>query len=123
MNPKSENKTEYLFSYGTLQNEAVQLAAFGRTLDGKRDALAGYRLAMAETQDQAFIATTGATHHRNLEFTGNASDFAEGTVFSVTKRELEQADDYEPFDYKRTLVELQSGLHAWVYLSVNQKLN
>jgi gamma-glutamylcyclotransferase (GGCT)/AIG2-like uncharacterized protein YtfP len=108
-----------LFSYGTLQSEAVQLAAFGRTLNGQRDALAGYRLAMAETRDHAFIATTGATHHRNLEFTGDASDLVEGTVFSVTEHELEQADTYEPFDYKRTLVQLHSGLHAWVYLSVN----
>jgi hypothetical protein len=36
--------TEKLFSYGTLQYEAVQLDTFGRTLLGQKDVLLGYRL-------------------------------------------------------------------------------
>ena len=37
---------EHLFSYGTLQTEAVQLATFGRKLVGEPDTLLGYRQTM-----------------------------------------------------------------------------
>jgi hypothetical protein len=58
-----EKETENLFAYGTLQTEAVQLATFGRRLEGKPDALVGYSLAMIEVQDQGFVATSGTAHH------------------------------------------------------------
>src|SRR5207244_3523330 len=111
-------ETEHLFAYGTLQTEAVQLPTFGRKLKGKPDALVGYHLTMIEVQDQDFVATSGTAHHRNLQFTGLASDFVEGTVLTVTRKELEQADAYEPADYERVLVQLRSGMDAWVYLSI-----
>lgn len=38
--------TVRLFSYGTLQQENVQRATFGRLLDGTPDALMGYVSAM-----------------------------------------------------------------------------
>src|SRR4030095_10338462 len=101
-----KNETENLFSYGTLQTEAVQLATFGRRLEGKPDTLVGYSLTTVRTQDQNFAATSGATHHRNVQFTGIASDLVEGTVFTVTRKELEQADAYEPTDYQRVPVQL-----------------
>jgi hypothetical protein len=42
----------------------------------------------------------------------------DGTVFIVTKDELELADAYERIaDYERVLVQLASGNSAWVYLS------
>ena len=112
-----EKETENLFSYGTLQTEAVQLATFGRRLEGKTDILAGYSLTMIQVQDQSFVAMSGATH-RNIQFTGSESDLVEGTVFTVTQKELEQADAYEPADYKRALVQLRSGMKAWVYLNI-----
>ena len=115
------NETERLFSYGTLQTESVQLSTFGRRLDGCPDALVGYRISMIKIEDQDFVAESGAEYHRNLEFTGSASDFVDGTVFSVTQQELEQADGYEPDGYKRRRVQLQSGIEAWVYLDVLQK--
>ena len=108
--------TEHLFSYGTLQTESVQLSTFGRRLDGNPDALIGYRLRMIQIMDQEFVATSGAEYHRNLEFTGNASDVVEGTVFAVTEQELKQADAYEPDGYERVRVKLRSGTEAWVYL-------
>ena len=80
------NESERLFSYGTLQTEAVQLSTFGRKLDGSPDALVGFRLQMIQITDQEFVATSGAEYHRNLEFTGSASDFVDGTVFSITSR-------------------------------------
>ena len=108
-------KTEHLFSYGTLQTESVQLSTFGRRLDGSPDNLVGYRLRIIQITDQEFVATSGAEYHRNLEFTGSASDFVEGTVFAVTQQELEQADAYEPDGYERVQIKLRSGTNAWVY--------
>ena len=111
------NETERLFSYGTLQTESVQLSTFGRRLDGSLDALVGYRLRMIKIEDQDFVVTSGAEYHRTLEFTGSASDFVEGTVFSVTQQELEQADAYEPDGYERIKIKLRSGTKAWIYLN------
>jgi hypothetical protein len=113
-----ENETENLFSYGTLQTESVQLATFGRKLEGKPDILVGYSLTMIRIEDQNFVAMSGAADHRNLQFTGIASDLVEGMVFTVTRKELEQADAYEPAEYKRTLVQLRSGINAWVYVNI-----
>lgn len=111
-----EPETENLFSYGTLRQEEVQLATFGRRLKGEPDVLVGYRLTSTETQDQNFTAASGATQHRNLQFTGNESDAVEGMVFAVTMEELARADKYEPFDYQRVRVKLKSEVEAWVYL-------
>jgi gamma-glutamyl AIG2-like cyclotransferase len=108
-------QTENLFAYGTLQTTAVQLSTFGRRLNGKSDALVGYRLRMIRIDDPEFAAASGTADHRNLEFTGNDSDVVEGTAFAVTTSELEQADAYEPAGYERALVQLRSGLNAWVY--------
>jgi hypothetical protein len=97
-------EAQHLFAYATLQTEAVHLSTFGRKLEGNPDALLGYRLVLIPIEN-----------HRNLEFTGSPSDVVEGTVFNVTKTELEKADAYEPAGYKRTMVQLRSGLSAWVY--------
>ena len=112
-----ETRTEHLFSYGTLQKEDVQLATFGRKLAGRPDALMGYALIIIQIEDQAFVAASGTANHRNVQFTGKPSDAVEGTVFAMTKKELEKADEYEPAGYKRVLVQLRSGANAWVYLS------
>ena len=112
--------TENLFSYGTLRTESVQLDTFGRRLEGKPDTLVGYSLKMIRIEDQDFVALSGTAHHRNLQYTGLTSDSIEGIVFRVTKKELEQADAYEPDGYKRVLVELSSGTKAWVYINISQ---
>ena len=112
-------ETERLFSYGTLQTEPVQISTFGRKLTGTPDALVGYRLQMIRITDEEFVATSGAEYHRNLEFTGNASDIVEGTALSVTQHDLEHADAYEPDGYERVRVTLRSGTDAWVYLVRN----
>ncbi|MCA1577043.1 MAG: gamma-glutamylcyclotransferase [Acidobacteria bacterium] len=112
----NEEQTENLFAYGTLQTEAVQFSLFGRRLDGKEDALPQYRLTIVRIEDEEFVAASGSADHRNLEFTGNPSDFVAGTALAVTKSELLRADAYEPAGYTRTLVQLRSGLNAWVYL-------
>lgn len=106
-----------LFSYGTLRSETVQFATFGRKLDGKPDVLPGYRLTPITITNKEFVTKSGAAEHRNLQFTGNAADSVEGTVFEVTLEELEQADAYEPEVYERQFVHLRSGAMAWVYLA------
>lgn len=114
MNP--QDLTENLFAYGTLQTEAVQLSTFGRRLEGTEDALVGYRLEIIRIDDQEFVAASGTADHRNLEFTGDPADSVAGTVFKVSHSEIEHADSYEPEGYERVLVQLHSGLEAWVYL-------
>ena len=110
-----KNQSELLFSYGTLRQEAVQLATFGRKLEAKADALCGYKLQIIRLDDEQFVAASGTADHRNLEFTGDPSDIVEGTIFTVTHAELQQSDAYEPDGYTRELVQLKSGLNAWVY--------
>src|SRR5687768_9189274 len=108
---------ENLFSYGSLQSEAVQLKTFGRTLGGHRDLLIGYRTSLLEIKDQSVISTSGMTHYQNLEYTGNPADKVSGMVFAISESELRKADQYEePANYKRIRVELGSGKMAWVFL-------
>ena len=112
-----EEAAQNLFSYGTLQDEKVQLSVFGRRLNGKLDALVGYTPELIEIRDQEFAAASGASQHRNLRATHDPADLVPGTVFTVTMEELRRSDDYEPSEYKRVNAQLQSGARAWVYLS------
>jgi len=118
MNSQPQSEMESLFTYGTLQLQEVQLATFGRKLEGRRDALVGYRLVRIKIRDDHFVAKSGTADHRNLQFTGNESDLVPGVVFAVTIEELEQSDAYEPEGYERVRVQLASGAAAWVYLNV-----
>jgi len=47
---------ELLFSYGTLQLEAVQMSTFGRRLVGTPDALAGFTVVPFTIDDPAVAA-------------------------------------------------------------------
>lgn len=106
---------ELLFSYGTLQQEEVQRASFGRKLDGMADALPGWRREMVEITDPDVLAKSGKRFHPIL-LPGAASDQVPGTVFEVTAAELAAADRYEVADYKRIAARLASGKQAWVYV-------
>ncbi|HKR77011.1 MAG TPA: gamma-glutamylcyclotransferase family protein [Rhodanobacter sp.] len=108
--------SEHLFSYGTLQDAAVQLATFGRRLDGLPDALPGYRLEQLAIRDARVVATSGAAHHPIAMRSDDATDRVHGTVFRLTPQELAQADAYEVDDYRRVAVTLASGLQAWMYV-------
>lgn len=106
-----------LFSYGTLQRETIQLATFGRKLEGRPDVLVGYSSSLVPISDQQVVTNTGETHYRNVLFTGNDADLIEGTVFDVTDDELRSADSYEAEEnYERITVILRSGTTAWVYM-------
>src|SRR5688500_14155598 len=112
---------EYLFSYGTLQSNSVQVSTFGQRLEGTPDALPGYKLITITIEDQDFVMTSGTARHRNLQFTGDSSDVVEGTALKMSAEELARADAYEPEGYKRKLVQLRSGLKAWVYVNKKQR--
>lgn len=106
----------FLFSYGTLQLEEVQLASFGRKLDGQADALPGYRQTMLEITDSAVLATSGEKFHPIVTPSGDPADAVPGQVFRISAAELAAADAYEVADYQRVEVTLRSGIRAWVYV-------
>jgi len=106
----------WLFSYGTLQQREVQLAVFGRELEGCADVLTSYRLAKLEITDPVVIATIGLTFHWILDETGDAADRIPGQALRITPADLAPADAYEAEDYKRVLVTLESGRVAFVYV-------
>jgi hypothetical protein len=66
--------------------------------------------------DQNVVAISGKAHHTMAKFTGRVSDLVSGTVFSVTSREIQNADKYEVAAVKRVAVVLQSGVRAWAYV-------
>jgi gamma-glutamylcyclotransferase (GGCT)/AIG2-like uncharacterized protein YtfP len=115
------NTTERLFSYGTLQQDNVQLATFGRLLKGTPDALVGFAVRMVEIKDPQVIAASGKTHHPGVVRSGRAEDRVAGTVFEITPAELASADAYEVYEYERVEAELASGQRAWVYVLRTEK--
>jgi gamma-glutamylcyclotransferase (GGCT)/AIG2-like uncharacterized protein YtfP len=117
--PEDPGHTERLFSYGTLQLEAVQIATFGRLLTGTSDALQRFELASLTIEDQKVIAISGKSHHTMARFTGRTSDVIAGTVFTITAHELQRADEYEVPAVTRVAVILQSGVRAWVYVDAS----
>lgn len=107
----------YLFSYGSLQQEAVQLYTFGRLLDGAPDDLPGYEPSLVPIDDPAVVAEIGRTHYANATFNGRPDSRVRGTVFEITDDELEAADRYEePAAYRRIEATLSSGKVGWVYV-------
>jgi len=104
-----------LFSYGTLQQEAVQIATFGRRLRGEADALVGFEQSPFEITDPAFVASSGKAVHAIVRYTGDDRSRVSGTVLEVTDDELRKADRYEPAGYTRIAATLASGKKAWVY--------
>lgn len=109
-----------LFSYGTLQQDGVQLSIFGRLLDGRVDALIGYAKSMVEVENPDVVAKSGKTHHPIVAFTGAFEDRVSGNVFEISDAELESADAYEVDAYERVLAPLASGGTAWVYVDARR---
>jgi hypothetical protein len=59
----------FLFSYGTLQQEAVQMATFGRRLQGEPGELIGFGQSWLKIEDPEFVvATSGQSHHAIVKF-------------------------------------------------------
>jgi gamma-glutamylcyclotransferase (GGCT)/AIG2-like uncharacterized protein YtfP len=118
MNPdpvnNQSNRPEYLFSYGTLQEDHVQMRLFGRILKSANDRLRHYRVCLIDNTDHM---TSGKyPYHRIAVYSEHESDKIDGTVLEVTSDELLVADKYEPDQYKRASVTLESGKEAWIYI-------
>lgn len=109
----------YLFSYGTLQKEKVQLETFGRILKGQKDVLVGYKLDKVEITDAEVLKTSEEKFHPIIEFSGNKTDKVEGTLFEVTDKEILNADEYEVDDYKRIEVMFTSNKKGFIYVKKN----
>jgi hypothetical protein len=86
----------FLFSYGTLQQGAVQLATFGRLLHGQPDELVGFELSLVKIDDPGFVAASGKSHHAIVRFNGLPDSRVSGMVFELSGSELASADAYEP---------------------------
>ena len=108
--------TEFLFAYGTLKLEAVQMTLFGRRLGGAGDALPGFKLVPLKIEDPTVVAISGKAQHTVATFTGRATDVVPGMVHAFTPDEIRNADKYEVPAVKRVSVVLQSGARAWVYV-------
>ena len=107
--------SEFLFSYGTLQNEEVQMELFGRILYGSADVLKGHKAVTIEIKDEPFLKEEDK--YQLIAVISEDRDSIKGTVFEVTEEELFMADKYEPNNYKRVTVALKSGKQAWVYVA------
>jgi gamma-glutamylcyclotransferase (GGCT)/AIG2-like uncharacterized protein YtfP len=105
-----------LFAYGTLRQENVQSATFGRLLEGRPDALSGFALSPLRITDPGVIEASGIAVHTAAHRTGNPDDLIPGTLFLITAAELAAADSYEVEEMVRIEARLDSGATAWVYV-------
>ena len=112
-----------LFSYGTLQLREVQLANYGRPLEGRPDALVGYRLEVLADRDPDAVRISGTETHMVVRRTGNPADRVPGTIFLLTAEELAATDRYEGSDYARAELTLESGRRAIVYLEPDDRVS
>ena len=107
---------QYLFSYGTLQKQKVQIELFGRILQGSGDTLIGYKVSTIEIKDESFLLK-GEQKYQLTAVISKDNDNIKGTVFEITEEELRLANKYEPVNYKRVKVVLESGKEAWIYIA------
>jgi hypothetical protein len=101
---------ENMFSYGTLQQENVQLESFDRVLDGTLDVLQGYQPEELEITDEFVLKTSQKKSHPIIFSSNSLQDEINGTIFKITSSELLHAD------YKRAEVTLKSGIRCWAYI-------
>src|SRR5580700_6519114 len=107
----------WLFSYGSLRQPEVQVANFGRLLEGHADSLREYSMSRIKITDPEVVNISGASQHTIIRFSGNPSDVVTGMVYRLTAAELAKADAYEVSDYRRVAVQLSSGRQAFVYVA------
>lgn len=108
--------SHFLFSYGTLQLEKVQMENYGRLLKGEKDRLLNYKLDKLEITDEEVLRKSEEAFRPIALKTGNPTDSIEGTIFEITQAELDETDKYEVSDYQRVLETFSSGKQAWVYV-------
>ena len=113
----SEPNSIALFSYGTLRQPEVQIANYGRLLQGEPDVLSGYRLEPVEIVDPDVVRISGTAVHTIAVASGDPENRIPGTVFALTEAEIVATDAYETDAYARIEIMLESGRVAWVYVA------
>jgi hypothetical protein len=108
--------TVRLFAYGTLQQRDVQLATYGRLLEGAPDVLAGFRLERLSITDPDVVRLSGKAVHSIARRSGDLTDRIPGVTFLLTGDELAATDRYEVDVYARVEVTLISGAVAFAYV-------
>lgn len=111
----------YLFSYGTLQLEKVQIETYGRKLLGVKDSLIGYRLDNIKIIDTGVVKTSGKNFHPIARKTASPNDRIDGIIYEITEEELRATDKYEVSDYQRVLENFTSNRKAWIYIAKEDK--
>ena len=99
--------TEYIFTYGTLQDEMIQAVVYSRRLSGNEDVLKGFRISDEKV----------AGAYPLIIQTDDSEDIVDGVVYMITNKELLKTDAYEGPAYRRIKVKLESGIESWVYLA------
>ena len=107
----------FLFSYGTLQLEKVQIENYGRLLKGEKDRLLNYKLDMLKITDAEVLSKSGKEFHPIALKTNSPNDYIDGIIFEITEAELQETDKYEVSDYQRVLETFSSGKQAWIYIA------
>jgi hypothetical protein len=110
------DRTEALFSYGTLQLDHVQQSLFGRRLAGQADTLCGYTVGTIEIRDPDAVAASGVVTHLALRAATDVPAI-NGILYDLSPAELAAADEYEGGDYRRICVTFGSGRRGWVYIA------
>ncbi|WP_375383698.1 gamma-glutamylcyclotransferase family protein [uncultured Microbacterium sp.] len=108
---------QLVFSYGTLQDPAVQLDTFGHLVPCDDDVLPGYTVDYVGVGDPRVVEVSGLAAHPIVRETGDPRDKVTGRVLRLTEDELEAADEYEVAHYRRVTVVLASGTHAFAYVT------
>ncbi|MBA3677147.1 MAG: gamma-glutamylcyclotransferase [Sphingosinicella sp.] len=108
-------RSHLLFSYGTLRQDDVQRALFGRLVEGQPDAVKGYVLSTVRIDDPDVVAKSGSAVHPIMVATGDPADEIEGMVFTISDSDLAAVDRYETAAYRRVEARLRSGRRAWAY--------
>ena len=85
----------YLFSYGTLQLESVQLEIFGVKLAGEKDTLCAYIVEDMRILDAKVIAASGEDIHPILKYTGQEQDRVSGMVLEINDKGILQKKDFQ----------------------------
>lgn len=109
--------THYIFSYGTLQLEKVQIETYGRILKGSEDSLLGFKLDALEITDPEVLKKSAQKFHPIARQGACPEDSIKGKIFEITEEELIATNDYEVSDYQRISAAFKSGRKAWVYVA------
>lgn len=105
-----------MFSYGTLCHPDVQVASFGRTLEGSPDVLPGYALEWLHVSNPDLVSLTGSDLHPAVRRTDEPEDAVAGMLYQITQAELAATDERLTQVYTRLWERLESGAQAWVYV-------